>query len=60
MDAILKSVRAMPSGARRVLRESLERLKERYREDTYAYRSITKWLTALEAIEAEERKTRHT
>ncbi len=52
-DLIEKTVKAMPPAARRLLRETLLKLKPRYKETTYSYKSITKWLEVLDIVEKE-------
>lgn len=60
MDSIMQTVRAMPEGARRRLREILEKLLPRYKQGTYAYRSISKWLRALDLLEKDENRSYET
>ncbi len=50
-ELIERTVEAMPPAARRLLREVLEELLPRYKPTTFSYRSITKWLAALENVE---------
>ena len=49
---IERTVEAMPEGARRLLRETLEQLLPRYKPTTFSHKSITKWLQALDRVEA--------
>jgi len=50
-ELIERAVRAMPPAARSLLRETLEELLPRYKPSTFSYRSINKWLDALNHVE---------